>query len=414
MPTRMETLKLLEEDSSSTLHLARDASGVECCIRRFKTQKPEEIEGLNELFTQISGLPSDHLQKVEDFGSDEAGFFVKMAGQPAGEPLDKILERGPLTEEEFEALATQLLDALDTLHEHAQVHGSLRADYVRITGTAAKNWRVTLEGFGQGFAVRGEARDAQVRAFRCTAPEQWEDGTTRRRTDVYGLGCVLYEALAARPPFDSKSLKELRHKHMVHDLPPLRKLAPHVPSWMCAWVMYLLAADPEQRPRKAGVARMLFERREAPNLPELPPLEKAPPVTTEPTPTAAPPVPEIVSAAIPLPNAQSMSRHVTSSTIPIAPGPHVTRGVRIKPGESAINRRTFAPPRKPPSANPKTKTPMIVAAVAILLMLLVFIIPHCRGSLNAPPPPSAKPAADKKPWSKPGQPNKQGSQPKKK
>ncbi|MEZ5386665.1 MAG: protein kinase [Prosthecobacter sp.] len=403
----METLKRLEEDSSSTLYLARDASGAECCIRRFKTQKPEEIEGLNELFSQLSILPGDHLLKVGDFGRDEEGFFVKMAGPPAGETLEKVLDRGPLTEEEFEALATQLLNTLDTLHEHAQVHGSLRTDYVRITGTAAKNWRITLEGFGQGFASRGDSKDAQVRAYRCTAPEQWEDGSTRRRTDVYGLGCVLYEALAARPPFDSKSLKELRHKHMVHDLPPLRKLAPHVPSWMCAWVMHLLAADPEQRPRKAGVARMLFERREEPNLPELPPLEKPAPVTTEPAPTAAPAVPEIVSAAIPLPNAQSMSRHVTSSTIPIEAGPHVTRGVRIKPGESAINRRTFAPPRKPPSAHSRNKTPMIIAATSILLMLLVFIIPHCRGSLNAPPPSIGKPSQG-------NQPKKPGSPPKKK
>ena len=410
MPTRHEILKLLEEDSSSTLHLARDPSGAECSVRRFKTQKPEEIEGLNELFTQLSALPSEHLMKIEDFGTDAEGFFVKMAGQPTGETLEKILERGPLTEEEFEALTTQLLDALDVLHEHAMVHGSLRADHVRITGSSAKNWRVTLCGFGQGFATRGEARDAQVRAFRCTAPEQWEDGTTRRRTDIYGLGCVLYEALAARPPFDSKSLKELRHKHMAHDLPPLRKLAPHVPSWMCAWVMHLLAADPEQRPRKAGVARMLYERREAPNLPELPHMERAPEAPTQPTPLAAASVPETVSEAIPLPTPQQMSRHVTSSTIPIAAGPHVTQGVRVSSRTTAINRRTYTAPRKPPPAHVKSKTPILIAAAAILLMLVIFIIPQCRGALNAPPPeltkkPGAKPAQGT-PAKKPGSPPK--------
>ncbi len=390
MPARYEILKPLEEDSSSILHLARDPSGMECSIRRFKTQKPEEIEGLNELFTQLSALPGEHLVKIDDFGRDAEGFFVKMPAPPAGETLEKILERGPLTEQEFEVLTTQLLDALDVLHEHAMVHGSLRADHVRITGSSAKNWHVTLGGFGQGFATRGEARDAQVRAYRCTAPEQWEEGTTRRRTDIYGLGCVLFEALAARPPFDSKSLKELRHKHMAHDLPPLRKLAPHVPPWMCAWVMHLLAADPEQRPRKAGAARILFERREAPNLPELPPVERAPEASTQPAPLKAASVPEPVSEAVPLPASQQMSRHVTSSTIPIAAGPHVTQGVRVSARTTAINRRTFTPPRKPPPAHVKSKTPIIIAAAAILLMLVLFIIPQCRGPSSAPPPEPAK------------------------
>lgn len=398
MPARYQILKLLEEDSSSTLHLARDPAGAECCVRRFKTPKPDEIEGLNELFTQLSALPGSHLLKIDDFGRDAEGFFIQMPGPPAGETLEKVLERGPLTEQEFEALTTQLLDALDVLHEHAMVHGSLRPDYVRITGSSAKNWRVTLEGFGQGFATRGDARDAQVRAFRCTAPEQWADGTTRRRTDIYSLGCVLFEALAARPPFDSKSLKELRHKHVAHDLPPLRKLAPHVPPWMCAWVMHLLAADPEQRPRKAGAARVLFDRREAPNLPELPPLERPPEASTQPAPlNAATSVPEPVSEAVPLPAAQQISRHVTSSTIPIAAGPHITRGVLVSARTTAINRRTYSPPRKPPPAHVKSKTPIIIAAAAILLMLVIFIIPHCRGTSNAPQPQQPPKPAAKKP-----------------
>jgi len=403
MPASLETLKLLDEDSSSTLHLARkQRSGKDCCIRRFKTQKAEEIEGLKQLFTQLADIPSKHLPEIIEVGSDEKGCFVVFSGKPEGETLEQMVERGPLTAEEFDVLASQLLETLDTLHEQSLVHGSLRPDHIRIIGAKSKDWQISLEGFGQGFATRGEAKEAQVRAYRCTAPEQWQDGTTRRRTDVYALGCVLYEALAARPPFDGKALKELRHKHLGHDLHPLRKLAPHVPSWMCDWVMHLLAADPEQRPRKAGAARILFERRESPNLPELPPLEKE---STEPAANPAPALaPETtpqpmavlatVSEAIPLPTAQPSALHATSSTIPIAAGPHVKQAAKAKARTTEIKRRTFTPPRKPPTGSGfKIKTPMIVASSAILLMLVIFIIPHCRGSLNAPPPPLTKPGA---------------------
>lgn len=410
MPASFDILQLLEEDSSSTLHLVRyKKSRKDGCIRRFKTQKTEEISGLNQLFTQLAAVSSEHLPEIVEIGSDANGFFVVFGGKHEGETLEKIIERGPLTAEEFEVLAVQLLETLDALHEQALVHGSLRPDYIRIIGGKSKHWKIILEGFGQGFATRGETKDAQVRAYRCTAPEQWEDGTTRRRTDVYALGCVLYEALAARPPFDGKALKELRLKHLGHDLHPLPKLAPHVPSWMCAWVMHLLAADPEQRPRKAGAARTLFERREAPNLPEVPPVERpaepAPVAKTAPAPrtgpqtlAASPPL----SASVPLPISTPSVLHATSSTIPIATGPHVTQGVRGKARTTEVKRRTFSPQRKPSPASPgfKIKPPMIVAGSAILLMLVVFIIPHCRGSLNAPPPPLARPATN--PAQKPG------------
>jgi serine/threonine protein kinase len=397
MASNFEILRPLEEDTSSTLFLVRDKKrGRESCLRRFKTQKKEEIEGLKELFMQVSHTDSPHLQPVVEFGTDKEGFFVVTEEPPPGESLAEMLERGPLTQAEFETVALQLLSVLDTLHEQAVVHGSLRPEFVRIKGANASEWRVTLHGFGQGFAARDDSKEEQIRAYRCTAPEQWQDGTTRRRTDVYALGCVLYEALAARPPFDGKVLKELRLKHISHDLAPLQKLASHVPAWMCAWVMHLLAVDPEQRPRKAAAARDLFERREAPPLPELPPRSETqaalapttPPVSLNPQPPSSPVV---------LPVPQQGARHATSSTIPIQAGPHVARPPQPKRPTNVVPspRKAFAPPRKPPtqSSLEKSKKPMIIAAAAVVLLLLVFMLSRCG---KAPAPAKGKPPASSK------------------
>jgi len=395
MPARFEILRPLEEDSASTLFLVRDEKrGAEASLRRFKTKNAQEIEGLTELFNQLAGIDSIHLEKTVDFGADKDGFYVVTATPAEGESLETVLERGPLTAGEFEVVALQLLDALDALHEQAVVHGSIRADYVRITGKSAADWRVTLQGFGQGFATKDDSKEAQVRAYRCTAPEQWVDGTTRRRTDVYALGCVLYEALAARPPFDGRALKEIRHKHIGHDLAPLQKLANHVPSWMCAWVMHLMAADPEQRPRKAAAARELFERREAPALPELPPRAESPTETVSSTPpitlSAQP-----VSAPVVLPATQPGARHATSSTIPITPGPHVAAAAAARRRTPPpVQRKTYTPPRKPPSAAAgSNKKYMIIAASAVALMLAVFILPRCG---KQPEPVKGKPVPKQK------------------
>lgn len=380
MASNFEILRTLEEDTSSTLHVVRDKKrGRESCLRRFKTLKMEEVDGLKELFMQVSHIDSPNLQPIVEFGTDREGFFFVTEEPPPGESLSELLERGPLTEKEFEVVALQLLDVLDVLHEQTVVHGSLRPDFVRIAGRSPADWRVTIHGFGQGFAGRDDSREEQIRAYRCTAPEQWQDGTTRRRTDVYALGCVLYEALAARPPFDGKVLKELRIKHIGHDLAPLQKLATHVPAWMCAWVMHLLAVDPEQRPRKAAAARELFLRREAPNLPELSSRSET---STETVPTTPPVSLNLQpSAPVVLPTPQQGARYqATSSTIPIAAGPHVAAARPNRPSTSVVqpSRKTFTPPRKPPVATEKRNLKPVIGIVgSILALLLVFSLMRC-------------------------------------
>ncbi len=442
MPAKYEILRTVDEDSASALYVAREKKKpAEIWFRRFKTRKVEEIEGLKELHGQLATLDSPHVEKPLDFGTDKEGFFVTFTPQE-GETLEQALLRGPLTAEEFEILALQMLTALDLLHDQAVVHGSIRPDYIRILGSSRKDWRMVLGGFGQGFAVREDSKEAQIRAYRCTAPEQWQDGTTRRRTDVYALGCVLYEALAARAPFDGRALKELRLKHISHDLAPLQKLASHVPAWMCAWVMHLLAADPEQRPRKASAARELFEKREAPKLPELGPRSEAPkgpitPATTPPVTLAQAPPPQSpppssaphpvltpppVSAPVILPAAQAMVRNVTSSTIPIAssPRPPSAGAVPRKPGQPAVPsggagaksksatgptvtapRQGFTPPRRPPTAitaggakkMKKDLKPVLIPAATVLVLLALFGLSRC--GLDEKPG-AGKPAAAKK------------------
>ncbi len=401
MSNRFEILRPLEEDTASKLLLVRDNKrGDELRLRRFKTQKPEEIEGLKELFRQLAGLQNTHLDRLIDYGSDKDGFYTIVAGSLPGETLPEMLERGPLTEKEFTTLATQLLEVLSVLHEDAIVHGSLRPEYVRISGKSAADWQVTLHGFGQGFASKNDSPEEQIRAYRCTAPEQWQDGTTRRRTDVYALGCILYEALTARAPFDARVMKELRLKHLGHDITPLPKLASHVPAWMTTWVMHLMSADPELRPRKAAAARELFEKREAPRLAEPAPMPQPVPQpaapATPPIGVGMPPPQNLRSAPIILPSPQPGARNATSSTIPISAGPHVAAN---RPKSGVTNTLVPSPPRKamspapgprPPGVRPapaaatpstlgklKQQKPVVIAAAVVLVLLSLLMISRC-------------------------------------
>ncbi|MBL9131610.1 MAG: protein kinase [Verrucomicrobiaceae bacterium] len=373
MPSRFKVLKVLDENTTSTLKLVRDAHlKSDFLQRRFKNTDPAEIAGLRTLFAQLAVLDSPRLDRVIEADSDEKGFYILTPAPLEGVTLPEMLQRGPLSAEEFEILAGQLLDALEVVHDQAIVHGTLTPECVRVTGVKPEEWQVKLGGFGIGFAAAGTEVDQQIAAYRCVAPEQWQKTPARRRTDIYSLGCVLYEALAGRPPFQSRTLKELRAKHVGHDLPDLAKLASHVPRWMCDWVMSLIVADPEARPRKASVARETFAQRD-----RSPPAANAPVTSTLPVaPPLQPLVPPAVSTPVMLPINQP-ARNATASTIPIAVGPQVG-----KPPPPAPRRAVPVPtaPKKPagrqysqqPAGRPLWKRPDIISAVAAACLLFVW------------------------------------------
>ncbi len=366
MSARFRTLKNLAEDTATTLRRVKDAQREgSFLLRRFKNTDSAHIAGLETLFRELAALPPSSVETVIEHGTDKDGFFILSPDPEPGVTLSELLERGPLNEREFETLALQSLAALELLQDHGIVHGALTPELVRISGASVVEWKVSLHGFGRGFAAKSTEEDDQVAAYRCAAPEQWQGQAARRRTDVYALGCILHEALTARPAFQSRSLKTLRAKHLGHDLPPLEPQAPQVPRWMCAWVMSLLVADPEGRPRKAAVARETFLRRDAaaPAPAAAPVL--APRPLSEPAPVHAVQV-AVVSAPVLLP-AQRPAQNATASTIPIAVGPHV--------GPQPPRRPTPVPTRAVPAEKAAAKParslkPVIIIAAAVVVLIV--------------------------------------------
>lgn len=261
MPQRFTPLETLHDDSVTSLFRADDSkTQAEVWVRRFKTTDNAAREGLVSLFEALKTIGHDGLETVHDVGRDDEGVFI-LTAPPRGDTLDEIVQQGPLSIREFEDVTSQVLDALSALHDRAIMHGALRAEHLLIDRSGGEGaWKVRIQGFGQGFGPVEDGKEPPPSVYACAAPEQWEAGQARRRTDVYAMGCLLYQAAAARPPFDAKTLKELRHKHLKHDVRSLEKLAPQLPAWMSAWVMRLIATDADERPRKAGIALELYRQ----------------------------------------------------------------------------------------------------------------------------------------------------------
>ncbi len=197
------------------------------------------------------------------FLNDTPGnFFYAMEfveGQPMREWMRAHSSPPPLT---VIAVAIQIARGLEAIHEHAIVHRDLKPTnlmMMRASRTGAgplpeldpETWRVKIIDFGLARAVAAAPGAAtQTAGFHGTAlyasPEQCEErADLDGRSDLYSLGCIMWEMLCGAPPFHARTHRELLNQHVAEPL-PMDRLA-HVPPSLAAVVARLLIKDPANR-----------------------------------------------------------------------------------------------------------------------------------------------------------------------
>ncbi len=174
-----------------------------------------------------------------------------------------VSARGPLPADQVLKYGAQMADALDKAHRHGVVHRDLKPDNVMLTKSGIK-----LLDFGMakrlgavGVASSGAAtmthsplttEGTLVGTFQYMAPEQLEGQEADARSDIFGLGCVLYEMVTGRRAFEGKSTAKVVAAIMTTEPPPLTTLSPLAPAGLERAVKKCLAKDPDERWQNAG------------------------------------------------------------------------------------------------------------------------------------------------------------------
>lgn len=259
-------IRLLGEGGMGAVYEARQ----EPLDRRvaLKTLKPDyarDHDAVARFFTEakiLSRLEHPSIVQVSDFGDapDGTAYLVMeyLRGHSLGHRLGELVERGerlPLLT--ALQLAFQIADALAVAHAQGIVHRDLKPDNLMLVAdpVAPSGERVKLLDFGIAKLTRPSDKAAaktDTQAVMGTplymSPEQCAGaGGVDAKSDVYSLGCVLYEALAGRPPFVAEGAGQLIGMHLFQTPKPLGSVAPKVPAAVADLVHSLLTKDKTQR-----------------------------------------------------------------------------------------------------------------------------------------------------------------------
>lgn len=181
--------------------------------------------------------------------------FSVVDGQPCiiyeyveGETLSRLLSRPqPLTDEQIIDIASQLASALDHAHKRGVIHRDIKPANI-VVDTA--EWHTRLLDFGIAAVV--QAPDSQKLTATChilgtpayMSPEQCSGAALDGRSDLYSLGCVLFQMLEGFAPFDGGSAFEVNLKHIHQSAPAINSLRSSELKGICS---RLLEKDPALR-----------------------------------------------------------------------------------------------------------------------------------------------------------------------
>jgi serine/threonine-protein kinase len=369
--------------------------------------------------------------RVLDCDRLDDGSVYLVSEHVEGECLSERLRRGSGLAYDLamaREIVVQTAAAIGAAHEAGLLYLCLRPEHVLLVPASPGGGRFTVRllalGLGSHFLSRirqmAPGRELPASLLLYSSPEQCRGDGINPRSDVYALGCVLFETLVGQPPFRETDLWGLVSAHAHGSPPRIRELRPELPSALDDLVATMLEKDPARRPfcmgeiiavlqatlpellsidaatapPSSGVARTaLLEPDASANAPPPAPIAKT--AILEPEPPVARPAADLTSTPTFRPTRLLTPREGTSAPMPPADvaSPHrVPRDESLASAETAALRRRPTPPPRRRSVNLEVQRSsharilvvVTLACVALAVGLLLCFRPQASKRARVP------------------------------
>ena len=209
---------------------------------------PDRIARFEREARAAGGLNHPNIVAVYEIGRDGDTYWIATE-LVAGEPLAKVIERGPLSAPKAIEIATQIADGLTAAHAAGIVHRDLKPANIMVT----RDGRVKILDFGLALRQRTSQDSTTLEltdegtvmgTAGYMSPEQVRGEQVDHRSDLFSFGVILYEMLGGKRAFAGASSVEVMHAILKEDPP---ELPASVPLSLDRIVRRCLQKDRERR-----------------------------------------------------------------------------------------------------------------------------------------------------------------------
>jgi serine/threonine protein kinase len=228
------------------------------------------LSRFSEVASILVSLDHPHIIPTYSFG-EQSGYPYLVTDFLEQVSLARVLKQQTrCTPMQTLALLKQIADALDYAHEHGMVHGTLKPANILLDDQ--QNVHITGLGLTHILEMRGigmvqhplphlySVADTLLYSPEYLAPEVVEGQPVDARSDMYALGCIVYELLCGKPPFAGDDPLEVAMQHVQQPVPSLHSVYAQAPAALDLIVQRTLDRDPDRRYKSAAKLANVFGR----------------------------------------------------------------------------------------------------------------------------------------------------------
>lgn len=196
-----------------------------------------------------AGLAHPNIVNVYDVGEEEGIYYIVMELVEGITLKNYIEKKSRLSVKEAVSIAIQVSMGIEAAHNNNIIHRDIKPQNIMI----ARDGKVKVTDFGIAKAATSNTITSNVMgSVHYTSPEQARGGFSDEKSDIYSLGCTMFEMLTGHVPFDGETTVAIAIKHIQEDMPSPREFVSEIPISVEQIIFKATQKSPDRRYQSMG------------------------------------------------------------------------------------------------------------------------------------------------------------------